>query len=676
MLRRAFIFLLSLCVVFLSLRSSLAEDDTLPSDLTQVGIEKLLSFDLVVTSPGKKEQEVSKVSSAIYVLTTDDIRRSGVTHIAEALRLIPGVNVARVSASQWAVSIRGFNQVYAHKLLVLIDGVSAFSPLTNGVYWETLDVLMQDIERIEVIRGPGAALWGANAENGVVNIITKRAQETRGGLVTAAGGVNEKFIGSARYGSKIGEKSSARLSAKYSDESENRLVGGGGADDFWQISSFDGRIDTELDETSNLTFVGHGFNEGDHVQTSTPILQPPFVDNVTYSGRGKWKGGYGAVNYRNKFSSKSILNVTGSVVRQIRESSLIDVDYNVYELDATHQISPWDDHELVYGGSYRLFENSADGTYAQSFSPENRSMYRGNWFLQDEIALAGDNLHLILGSKFEHNSSTGFEHMPNARVIWSPDEKNSVWGAVSRAVAAPALVFEDVRFPVAAIPASEQLPDTLVEVFGDREVDSEYLVAYEMGYRSELNERVSVDISGFYNRYDNVFSQEPEEPFIDPLRANPTLVVPLRFRNAANATSVGGEASLEWKPLDRSKFNLGYAYLSVSPHTDTSKEEELGTFIRGSAPRHTVLLRASADVSDSVTCGVLGRFVDSLELGDVPSYFEVDANLLWQITDAWSLAVVGQNLLDNSHKEYVGNLFGPPPTEIRRAAFGIVEYKF
>jgi iron complex outermembrane recepter protein len=654
------------------------ETRDLPDDLTTVGLRELLDLDLVVTSPGKREQTVAQVSSALYVLTRDEIARSGAVHVADALRLIPGVNVARVSSTQWAVSIRGFNQVYANKLLVLIDGVSVFNPFTNGVYWETLDLPLQDVERVEVIRGPGATLWGVNAVNGVINIITRNSKDTQGTLINAGGGLHQRAFTTVRHGTKLDESTTARISGRVTSLGENELIAGGDGEDDYSIGSVDARLDTNLENGGVLTVVGRGFAEEDQVRTQTPILQPPFVDSTTFSGVGRWTGGHIGTTYQRTDESGSAVNITGSVLYLERESNLISLNNAVYEVDGSHLVPLSSRNDLMYGGSVRLFDSEVDGSYAESTDPSKRSMHRINWFVQDEIDLVEDCLKFTVGSKFEQNVSTGFEYLPSARLLWTPNSRNSVWGAVSRAVAPPSLVFEDVRFPVATIPGTDQQPGTVIQVVGSRDVVSETVFAYELGYRSKVSESVSADFATFYNVYDNVLSVEQGVPFFGspPLSNDQGVIVPLEFGNGLSANSVGFEATIEFRPISRLTLIGGYAYLKLDAKQGTSTDRGNYDLIQDSSPRHTAVLRANVDVTDRLQTSVTGRYVDTLATGRIPSYIELDANVAWKVAPELQFTLTGQNLLDASHQEFVGNLFGPPPIAIRRALFAGVTYSF
>lgn len=672
--------LFSLVIASLTCLSPVRAQDSqkLPEDLTEIGLKKLLDFDLVVTSPGKKKQTLANVASATYVLTGEDIRRAGVTTIAEALRLVPGVDVSRVSSSQWAVSVRGFNQIYANKLLVLVDGVSVFSPFTNGIYWETLDLMLEDIDRVEVIRGPGAALWGANAVNGVINIITKHSSNTVGQLVTAGGGSHERAFGGVRTGAEVSDGTYARAAAKFTDRASNQLrEGGENAEDDWQVGSAHLRIDSKIDEKSSFSTYGYASAVGDELRARAPSFDPPFVD-PSFGGYAHWNGGYGAVRYRNEISTASDLDLIGSVYFQQLHSKLIDFDATVYEIDGTHRFSPWEGHDLVYGGSVRLFHSATDGTFAQDIDPQSRTMHRANLFLQDEFELGDPSVHLILGSKFEHNVSTGFEYMPNARLIWTPNDQSAVWGAISRAVAPPSLAFEDVIIPVATIPGSETQPPGLVTIFGSREVESEDLLAYEVGYRYRFNDDVSIELDAFYNDYDNILSQEPGMPFVGTASHTDrtALIIPLTFANEMSAESVGGEVTLEWKAASWWRLILGYSYIDLTAFAGNSLDQDEETLIEGATAKHKVIARTFFDLPYDFNFDVTGRYMDKLVFGSIPDYGEVDARLGWAPSKNFDVSVVGQNLLNSAHPEFIQNLLGSPTISLERGVFGKVTWRF
>ena len=359
-------------------------------------------------------------------------------------------------------------------------------------------------------------------------------------------------------------------------------------------------------------------------------------------------------------------------------SILIDLKYSVYEFDATHRFAPSQSHDLMYGGSFRLFVNDTDGTFAQDIEPQSRTMYRANLFFQDEIALIGEELHLIVGSKFEQNVSTGFEYMPNVRLVEKLDEKNTFWGAISRAVATPSLVFEDVRFPAAAFPSMQGGPTNLVSVFGDRGVESEDLLAYEVGYRSEITSKLSLDVAAFYNDYSNILTQEPGTPYFGTLRDQQegAVIIPLNFANEISAESMGGEISAEWRAEEYMRLVAGYSYIRINASQGKSQDLDEVAFTEGNTPKHSVTLRSLFDLPHDVSLDLTGRYVSRLSQSSIPDYLEADARIGWQYSKELELSIVGQNLLDTAHSEFVGNLFGPPRIEIERAFYGQVSWRF
>lgn len=669
------------CVIAFTATTALSQEDdqNLPSDLTSVGLERLLNFDLSVTLSSRKAEQLSHAASAISVITHEDIQRSGATHIAEALRLIPGVNVARVASNRWAISIRGFNQIFSNKLLVLVDGVSIFSPTTNGVYWEANELLLEDVERIEVVRGPGAALWGANAVNGVINIITKSPKDTKGGLVTAGIGNVERGLGAIRYGGEISSNTDYRAYAVFNDRDELTLKNGDGAQDDWQSGSTGIRIDSSITSNDSVSFTTDVQRQWDSLTPTVPSLTPPYTDSITFSDRTQWSGVRSALKWGHTFSDESQLSSILSYQRKERSSSLISFDYDILNLDMQHQTQLGESHSIVYGGYARYFSNSSEGSNAQAVQPENRDTTLWSVFFHDEIAVAPNNLKLIIGSKFEHNESTGLELMPNARLVYIPTKTVTGWIAVSRAVAPPALFFEDSQIPVQAFPVPDAGIPGLVTVVGNRNLESENLLAYEAGGRLEVSSEFSVDTALFFNSYDDIYSAEPGNPnvgFSSLGSGGPALEIPLNLSNNLKADSYGVELAAEWRPNAWFSMYTSYSYLRV----DVEKADSLDTgnpnLIEGGAPFHQANLRSSIKLTSDISTDATLRYVDNLSWGKVPSYVELDLGLNYKISKTIELGVYGQNLLDNDHQEFLPNLFGLPETEIGRSVFGKIRWFF
>lgn len=661
--------------------SAVAEntDQALPGDLTAVGLERLLNFDLSVTLSSRKEEPLSHAASAISVITQEDIRRSGVTHVAEALRLVPGVNVARVSSNRWAISIRGFNQIFSNKLLVLVDGVSIFSPTTNGVYWEANELLLEDIDRIEVVRGPGAALWGANAVNGVINIISKAPKETKGWLVSAGAGTLERDFASARYGGSLSDATDYRLYGVYHSRVSNELHDGGDADDDWLSGAGGMRLDSDFDSANHISFLADVQRQWDTLSPTVPALVPPYSDSETFRGNTQWSGIRSALEWGHDFSDTSRLKSILSYQRKERSSSLVSFNYDTVNLDVQHQISFGKRHQFVYGGYARYFTNDSEGSSGQEVEPESRDTYLWSGFLHDEIALVPDTLRLVVGAKFEHNDSTGLETMPNIRFVYTPARSLTLWTAVSRAVAPPALFFEDTRIPVQAFPLPDAPIPGLVTVVGNRNLESEDLIAYEIGARYEVSSALSVDTAFFYNSYDHIFSAEPGNPtvaFSSLGLGGPVLEIPLTLANQLQGSSYGGEIAAEWRPYDWLSFVGSYSYLRVDIDMGDSQDSANLALIEGGAPRHQANLRTSIRLPSDMRADAMLRYVDHLSWGDVPSYVELDLGLTWQATKSIDVGVFGQNLLHADHQEFLPNLFALPATDIGRGALARVRWTF
>ncbi len=655
-------------------------EDELPEDLTNVGIEALLNFDLTVTSPGKKEERLGNTASAVYVISQDDIRRSGASHIAETLRMVPGISVARVASNQWAISVRGFNQVFANKLLVLVDGVSIYSPTINGVYWETNELMLEDVERIEVIRGPGAALWGSNAVNGVINIISKNSAKTRGTLLSAGGGSHEQGFVSLRHGETLGDDTHARLWAKFSERGSNeRLANGEDANDDWTSFSGGLRADSKITDVDTLHVGGRAHYSEDFNETvSSPSLSPPFIDNETFSGNNYWNRFLLNARWTHSFSEKSNFQLSSNWRQLSRTSDLVVFDYDVYTTEAQLRFSPLDNHDVVSGVGYRHFDLESEPTFAQDLEPEDRKTDLFTFFIQDEITIVDETLFLILGSKLENSPETETQVMPNARLLWTPNKNNTVWLAYSRAIASPPVVNEDLRVPVSAFPLDEMGTVGVVGLQGSRGVDPEILDAYEIGYRNQTLEYVSIDVSVFYNSYDNLSSLEERDarPVVLEGQTSPSIFIPLEFDNKLTADSYGGEIAIEVKPTSYARFVGGYSFIKINAKRGDSSQENGVAFLEGTTPENQFFIRSLFDLPHNIEFDTAFRYVDHLSEGDIPSYFELDVRASWRPYKNLEISVVGQNLLDSQHQEFLGNLFGPPRIEIERSVYGKATVSF
>ncbi|MBA3036267.1 MAG: TonB-dependent receptor, partial [Desulfobacterium sp.] len=390
-------------------------EKTSSTDLTELSIRDLMEIE--ITTVSKKSQKLANTAAAAFVITQEDIRRSGVTSIAEALRMVPGLQVARIDANKWAISSRGFNGRYANKLLVLMDGRSVYSPLFSGVFWDIQDTLLEDIDRIEVIRGPGAALWGANAVNGVINIITKNSHDTKGGLISGGVGTEEKYSGNFRFGDSLGENASYRFFGKYYDRDEAKLASGHDAADGWDIYTFGFRTDWNPTTTDSVMFQGNHYRSDDGQTMTVPTLSAPY--STTFNEDAKADGINFLFRWDRTLSDKSDMTLQLYYDRAKQQQTVLSETRDTYDFDFQHRFFPWEIHEVVWGLGFRLTSNDTKSSFAISVDPKSSTDNLLSAFVQDDITIVEDYLRVTLGAKIEYNDYTGFEFQPNIRTLWT-----------------------------------------------------------------------------------------------------------------------------------------------------------------------------------------------------------------------------------------------------------------
>jgi iron complex outermembrane receptor protein len=632
-------------------------------DVTAISLEDLMN--LKVTSVSKREQKLADSAAAIFVITQDDIRRSGARSVPEALRLVPGLEVARIDENKWAIASRGFNGRFTNKLLVLIDGRSVYTPLFSGVYWNVQDVLLEDVDRIEVIRGPGATLWGANAVNGVINIMTKAADATQGGLVTAQAGDALQGAGQVRYGGKLGGDVSYRVYSKYFKWDSATDEGGQDAFDGWNAGRVGFRVDGGSRDGDSFTVQGDVY-DGEYGETLTgPVLTAPYT--TTFRNDGRFSGGNLLGRWSHAFDrSRTSLQMYFDRSNNVH-TALLDDHLNTYDVDFQHDIRVSANHDWIWGVGYRLTrDNATPDTYVR-LSPNRRTWKLFSAFAQDEFTMFSDRLRVTVGSKFEHNDFTGFEAEPNGRVLWNLTPSQGIWGGVSRAVRTPARTEQDMQLDAAVLPpsaASGGLP-IRVTVLGDRNFKSEDLLAYESGYRVNLGRNVSFDVAAFYNSYGNLLSAEPAAPGL-VLDQQPHVVVPLVAANKMSGATYGSELFAEWRPASMFKLNGAYTFLRMDIDRDSDSLDATSLDPAGSSPRHQFSLRSSIDLTRNLQQDFTWRYVGGLNGLAIPSYYSLDAHLGWSLSRHLNLSVSGQNLTDNQHLEFRPDFIATSPTVVKR----------
>ncbi len=661
-------------VLFCCWYPSCAFSDELAADLNQPSIElkQLIQLDLTdllnleVTSVSKKAQKVSKSAAAIFVITGQDIKRSGVTSIPEALRMAPGVDVARIDGNKWAITSRGFNGRFANKLLVLIDGRSVYTPFFSGVHWDVQDTLLEDIDRIEVIRGPGATLWGANAVNGVINIITKTASQTQGGYAMAGGGSKERVFGGFRYGGQIKDSLHYRLYGKYFERENNADFNEKTVNDDWRMGRGGFRVDWEATEKDNVT-VQADIYEGDTGETiNQASITAPF--NTWVNNDAQLAGGNILLNWRKQINEKESTALKVYYDYTERDNYWLRLEHNTLDIDFQHALPLGNAHNLTWGAQYRFISDSIDGSFIMQPTRKNLDYHLFSLFVQDEWELLEDELSVSVGSKFSHNDFSGFEVQPSARIVWTPTINQSVWASVSRAVRTSSRGEQGININ----PQVLSNGPTLTTFTGGLKDASEEVIAYELGYRFKPVDELSVDLALFYNFYDNLRNFNADS---GPQFRGTHFVQFINMHSDMAAESYGGELAMSWKAMENWQVNATYSYLQIQMHAENG-DSNLSESSEKQSPHHKFSIRSSLNVLTNLDWDLWLRYVDSIPTHRIPSYITLDTRLAWRPFKTLEVSVVGQNLLDSQHPEFGSDFVLTKPSQVERGVYGKVEWRF
>lgn len=639
------------------------------------------ALEQVVTTVARQESTVGRSPAAVFVITNEMIRRSGATTIAEALRMVPGMNVARIDNANWAISARGFAGRFADKLLVQIDGRTVYNPLFSGVFWQGQDLLLQDVERIEVIRGPGASVWGANAVNGVINIITKNAQDTPGTLVMGGGGSEEAGFSGLRYGGRTEDDTlHYRIWGKWREVDHGFNSDGESRED-WRAGRGGFRIDWTPDDANAFMLQGDlfGIEEGLLDKAPTPVAPPFFFNRVEdrrHSGGdvvGRWTH---TIDPDSNWSLQLYYN--NYRLDQVRFDH---TEHDTFDLDFQHEFLLTERQQIVWGLGYRLDRvflgqsPDPDGFEVRAFPPQ-RDIDLFSAFVQDTITLVDDRWFFTVGSKFIDYELTGFEYQPTGRLLWTPTERQSVWGAVSRAIRTPNFGEHHSRSTLIPAPPGIIFP----RVIPNPGLQSEELMAYELGFRAQPTNAFSWDLALFFNKYRRLRTLVAQGGVMADPGPPAFSFLPLEFQNRMDGETYGVELSANYSLTESWRLYGAYTFLQMQLHADGSLPA--GTRAAAEAaerqsPQNQFYLWLSGDIACNWQVDLIGRYVDHLSGFAIPvgSYIQMDVRLGWEPRPNLEFAVVGQNLLDSHHLEFGGNpLVGRPLIEAQRGVYGMVTY--
>ena len=648
-------------------------------DLTTRSLQDLMN--IKVTSVSKKEQKLSRVAAAVFVITQEDIARSGATNIPDLLRMVPGLDVGEINGSTWAISARGFNGQFSNKLLVMIDGRIVYTPNFAGVYWDTLDLPLEDIDRIEVIRGPGGTIWGANAVNGVISIFTKKASETKGAMVESSAGNLEAGAGTIQYGGTLGTKTDYRVFTKYFDENPIfDITGQQNGADGWHMLRTGFRSDSTLSAKDTMTVEGNLYSgrEGEFGYELPSVTSPGLVPIGEQIDMG---GGFIQSTWNHISSPRSDFNLQGAFTRYERDDPLEPETRDTFDLDFQNHIAWGARQDIVWGLGYRYTTDRFGSSLTVSFNPPGRALQLFSSFVQDEIALAPDKLYLTVGTKLEHNDYTGFGVMPSARLAWMLGDRSTLWGAVSRALRTPSRNDSNLVVNFASSPGPRGIP-ILYRLAAELDFHDERLVAYELGYRNMISQRISIDVTAYYNDYDSLQTVEPGAPFFEATPAPPHEVQPFAYENMMYGETHGIEIAADGKLTDRWTLKAGYAFERLHMHLNPTSEDT-GTvpFVEGAAPHQSAQLRSHFEIGRGLAWEVSAYFVDRLSdqgYSDrpIPAYTRLDTGLTWRISEGISIGAFGQNLQSDHHLEFEDNFGSMQSGQIKRSAYGKFTWRF
>jgi iron complex outermembrane receptor protein len=643
--------------------------------LKRLSLEELSNIEIFnpeASSAARKVQKLSDTAAALFVITQEDIRRAGFTSLPEALRMVPGVQVTRINANKWAISVRGLNGLFASKLLVMVDGRTVYTPLRSEVFWDVQDLLIEDVDHIEVIRGPGASLWGANAVNGIINIITKTAKDTQGNLLTTyAGDGDERAIVGLRHGGKLGNNGHYRIYGKFYNHDNFVNKNGEDQQDFWQMKRGGFRADW-ANKKNNFTIQGDAY-EGFVNEIIVPLGDIPLSYKTELNGfniLGRWQ--------KNSVNGNIILQAYYDHTK--RQELALGEKRGILDIDFQQSWQRNESQEFIWGLAYRYTEDDIRNSSTWNYNPKRRQDNLFSAFIQSEFKITMNSLtqgekntlRLLLGSKFEQNDYSGFEFQPSARLLWIPNDRHSIWAAISRAVRTPSRTDVDASYVIKVDLAKNQfgLPSGPVTVLGiaNHNFKSEILMAYELGYRFKPTSNILLDTTIFYNNYNNLRSIE----------VSTSEKIFLKNTNKMWGEIYGLEMVASWQVFDTWKLIGTYSCLNINLHLPPNAITFFGETGEDDSPDYQINLRSLLTLPHNIELDTALYYVDKVANQNTASYSRFDIRFGWQIDKNLKLSLGARNLFDMRHREFGNSLSGNAilADEVQQAFYLQMQYQF
>lgn len=627
-----------------------------------------------VTTVSKEPEKLMRTPAAIYVLTGEDIRRSGAATIPEALRLVPGVEVARIDSDSWAVGIRGFGGAFSRSVLVLIDGRSVYTPLFEGVYWDVQNVMLQDVDRIEVIRGPGGTIWGSNAVNGVINIITKSAADSHGTLAAVGGGNVDQGTGAMRFGGTFGKNVDYRIYGMGFVRGQESHPNGDPFDE-WRMGQVGFRSDWTRAEGDTLTVQGDVYSGEDGGETNIAFFSPPSQANV--DSTSLVSGGNLLAHWKRQMNNGSDVQLRAYFDRTNRQDAQFGETRDTFDLDFIHHLILPKDEDFIWGLGVTLSPSNFIQTQATvNFLPHQQtdSVYSG--FIQDEIPVLENRVSLTIGTKVEHNNFSGLDFEPSGRVLWTPSDHQSFWAAVTRAVRTPSRLDQDLAL-TGFVSSAPPFP-VFLEIEGDRSFKPEQLLGFEGGYRTQVNSHLFIDIASFFNDYNDLqslgavslgFAQSPPPSY-------PYVLVSVPWANGLEGNTDGVEVNPSWKATSWWELKGSYSYLQMHLKDKPGiTDATTASSDMGSSPHHEAVVQSLFDLPKGFEIDPTYRYVSALPAQAVRQYSTMDLHVGWHFADQFELSVTGEDLFRPYQVEFGLGVNGSPNVGVKRAAYAQLTWK-